>query len=137
MTCYPDPAVVKFEFLGAPVENKVNRNTMGIVSLAKGCVRQSIRFTLAALYGAALSTMLSFFPFPKGKIYSMMLGPVVLVLGFLVEKYSRCSVLLPLSLIQWFRRESSFLQWLVVFSGMYIGASYVVGQFRHAIETSP
>merc|ERR1712137_377408 len=96
-----------------------------------------IRFVLGLLFGRALSAMLVFFPFPKGKLYSYLLFPVVLILAFLIEKYTTCTTILPLTLIQSMRRKASFVQCVCLFSGMYCGAAFVTEEIRYAIRTAP
>lgn len=105
--------------------------------MIKSCGRQTIRFALGALFGASLTACLVFFPFPNGKTYSLILAPVTMALAYLIEKYTTCTTLLPLSLIRIFQRKASLIQLMCVYGGMYFGSSYVMKEIRYAIASAP
>ena len=105
--------------------------------LQKFLVRPSVRFGLGLAYGASFTGMLSLFPFPSGKTYSMVACPLVMLLAFLIERYTKCNINMAYSLLQIFQGKGSIMQSVLVYSGMYYGASYVTTEFRFAIDNAP
>ncbi|CAK4067872.1 unnamed protein product [Aphanomyces euteiches] len=100
-------------------------------------VLPTIRFALGAVFGATATVTICFFPFPKGKYFSFICAPIALAFAFLLDKYTNTSVCMVTTAIKVIQRKASFTTAWVVYLGMYFGASYIIDQFQHAIDTSP
>jgi hypothetical protein len=96
-----------------------------------------LRFGLGALFGLCASVAICFFPFPEGKLLSMVMGPLSLVFAFLIDKYTNTSVCMPSTAMNIVQGRASFLCAMTVYIGMFFGTSHVVSQLHYAIASSP
>ena len=92
------------------------------------------KFILGALFASTISVVIIFFPFPKGRTISLVVLPLMILSVFLMEKYTQCSVIFPVSIIRVFQRKTTITSLFWVTWGMFFGAYYVAEQIRNAIQ---